>query len=113
MAEDIDEAPRRVSDEVHFTDITGYFVALNEDRPSLVAISGTDVRFVLAFRGEVELVDFYRRHQLPYTEVYQIHDQLDFLSSLAEAPFQVQVAINPYDTENGRIRYSVIVAGDN
>lgn len=102
------EAPTRVSDRVHRLNIDGYLMAVDaEAQPVLLAMPGTEDRFVAIFSSPDKLDALYRASGVPYTRVQQIVDGPEFLESLAEniLPFRLRVAVDLRRMENGRVRF--------
>jgi hypothetical protein len=105
-------APRRISDREVPLQITGYFTPLAAPgTPVLFGMPGTDDLFLFVFETEEKLVEVMKSIDVTYEKIVVVWSGQELLASIAETnatgdrPYRIRIAIDPYKTENGLVRF--------
>ena len=105
-------APRRISDREVPLQLTGHFMPLAAPgTPVLFGMPGTDDLFLFVFETEEKLVEVMKSVDVAYEKVVVVWSGPELLASIAETnatgdrPYRIRIAVNPYKTEDGRVRF--------
>ena len=105
--------PYRVSDREVPIAITGYFMPTHERHvPVLLGMPGTDDLFIVVFSTEEKLVALMRAFDIAYERVAivtsgrELMDEVEANNRTGTRPYRVRLAVDPYKTEDGRVRFS-------
>ena len=107
-----DIAPRRISDREVPLVLTGYFMPTHAPNvPVLIGMPGTDDLFVFVFSTEAKLASAMASIGMAYERVALVTDGRELLDEIkatnerGERPYRLRVAVDPYKTDNGRVRF--------
>jgi hypothetical protein len=108
----VTSAPHRISDREVPLQITGYFMPLTAPgTPVLFGMPGTDDLFLFVFETEEKLVDVMKSIDIAYEKIVVVWSGPELLASIVETnatggrPYRIRIAVNPYKTEDGRVRF--------
>lgn len=102
--------PTRISDKEIDVNITGYALpAYHNDQPVLIALQGTSDLFVPVFSTIEKLQAFMSELavKIHYDKIKQVMNGREFADSVL---LHARIAIDPYVTDAGRLRWTEIVS---
>ena len=106
------DGPRRISDREVPLALTGYFMPTHApSAPVLCSMPGTDDLFVFVFSTEDKLAAAMSAFRIAYARVALVTNGADLIAEIqarnvsAERPYRVRLAIDPYQADNGRVRF--------
>jgi hypothetical protein len=85
-------------------DLTGHLVAWGREQPILLRMLGSKLWYLAAFSTESQLRELYARVGVKVERIKQIDDGPQFMSSF-EGHDELVVIVDPYFTDEGRIRW--------
>lgn len=104
---------RRVSDREVPIAITGYFMPTHAPHtPVLLGMPGTDDLFIVVFSTEEKLVALMTAFGIAYERVAivtsgrELIDEIEAKNRTEERPYRVRLAVDPYKTAEGRVRFT-------
>lgn len=85
--------------------LDGRIFAWRDGAPVLLNMPGTDAQYLAAFTTRARLEALYERACVPFDRIKVIDDGAEFLASLHESDPALVVILDPYFTEEGRVRF--------
>lgn len=111
--------PRRVSDRKVPIEITGYFMpTLAPHTPVLLGMAGTEDLFIVVFSTEEKLATLMTAFGITYERVAivtsgrELIDEVEAKNHTEERPYRVRLAVDPYKTAEGRLRFTEVTKSD-
>lgn len=111
--------PRRISDRKVPIEITGYFMPmLAPHTPVLLGMAGTEDLFIVVFSTEDKLATLMTAFGITYERVAivtsgrELIDEVEAKNHTEERPYRVRLAVDPYKTAEGRLRFTEVTKSD-
>jgi hypothetical protein len=107
---------RRVSDREIDLKITGYFMPTHEPGvPVLAGMPGIDDLFILVFSTVDKLRAAMPDFGIDYARIAKVTSGVELLEEIDRLnqrgrPYRIRLAVEPYKTENGRVRFIEAIA---
>lgn len=104
---EIKNLPRRTDKPLELVDLTGMFCAFFEGQPVFLHFGGSNDLYVLCASDEDVLREFTGKAKAKFDSIKRITNGREFLDSfpLKLGDRTVRFAVNPYEVDNGRIRW--------
>ena len=106
------DGPRQISDREVPLNITGYFMPTHGgSTPVLIGMPGTDDLFMFVFSTEEKLVAAMIAFGIEYesvavvTDGHELLDEIQARNDGGTRPYRLRLAIDPYQADNGRVRF--------